>query len=516
MHAPLTHWLRLLWGLTPPLAFDSECAYIAGGAIHLPARAPWQHHTAATAHAAAHLVYSPPRFDGAGLGPIARTLVALLEDARVEALAVRELPGLARLWRPLHTATPDAGVGFEGLAMRLARSLCDPAYDDPDPWVRKGRDLCFLDLTLGVCALRTPTEVREVATRLGHDIGQMRLPFNGKAVLPLPAYRDDNRWMWVADVLMSATPHSLGSAEPDPNKPDESPVDDPIVTWHPEWDRLIARLRPNWCRVVETDAPGAASLAIADTTRAAARQLHGPVHELACRAARPGCGDTGDAFDLDALVHWQLGHRLRRPTSPRVYRETRNVAARTALWLLIDHSASTATTARSVDGGALNLAAQTALALGLALKARGVTFGIAAFCSNGRHAVRWKIMKSFTQPVDEALTGRLQALRPEGSTRLGAVLRHATKRLAAQRGAQRWVVLLSDGSPHDIDVHDPAYLIDDARHALAAARRQGIRTGCLVFEPDASRDAVRTLGGNAAKRVHGLKDLPNALRRLLN
>ena len=196
MHAPLTHWLRLLWGLTPPLAFDSECAYIAGGAIHLPARTPWQNHTAATAHAAAHLVYSPPRYDGAGLGPIARTLVALLEDARVEALAVRELPGLARLWRPLHTATPDAGVGFEGLAMRLARSLCDPAYDDPDPWVRKGRDLCFLDLTLGVCALRTPTEVREVATRLGHDIGQMRLPFNGKAVLPLPAYRDDNRWMW--------------------------------------------------------------------------------------------------------------------------------------------------------------------------------------------------------------------------------------------------------------------------------------------------------------------------------
>ena len=516
MHAPLAHWLRLLWGTTPSLAFDSDHAYIAAGAIHLPARKRWQHHTAAAAHAAAHLVYSPTRFDGAGLGPIARTLVALLEDARVEALAMRELPGLARLWRPLHTATPDAGVGFEGLAMRLARSLCDPAYGDPDPWVRKGRDLCFLDLTLGVCAMRTPTEVREVATRLGHDIGQMRLPFNSKAVPLLPAYRDDHRWMWAAEVQMNAPPPSLGSAEPDPDTPDETPLDDPIVTWHPEWDRLISRLRPNWARVVETDAPGAASLAIADTIWAAARQLRGPVRELACRTARPGRSDTGDAFDLDALVHWQLGHRLRRPTSSRVYRESRTVAARTALWLLIDHSASTATTASSVDGGALKLATQTALALGLALKACGIAFGIAAFSSNGRHAVRWQIMKSFTQPVDAALAGRLEALRPEGSTRLGAVLRHATQRLAPQRGAQRWVVLLYDGSPHDIDVHDPTYLIDDARHALAGARRHGIRTGCLVFEPDANRDAARTFGGNAAKRVHSLKDLPNALRWLLN
>ncbi len=516
MHAPLSLWLRLLWGTAPPLAFDSECAYIAAGAIHLPARTTWQLHTAAAAHAAAHLVYSPPRFDGAGLGPIARTLLALLEDARVEALAVRELPGLARLWRPLHTATPAAGVGFEGLAMRLARSLCDPAYDDPDPWVRKGRSLCFLDLALGVCAMRNPAELREVATRLGHDIGQMRLPFNGKTVLPLPAYRDDHRWMWAAAVLTIAPPPSLGSAEPDPDATDEPPVDDPVIALHPEWDRLISRLRPAWCRVVEADAPDAAAVAIADTTRAAARRLLGPVRDLARRSVRPGRSDTGDAFDLDALVHWQLGHRLRRPTPARVYRTPRVVPARTLVWLLIDQSASTAAGARSIDGGALKLAAQSSLALGLALKDRGIAFGIAAFSSNGRHAVRWQTVKSFAQPADEALTARLQALRPGGSTRLGAALRHATTRLAVQRGAQRWLVLLSDGSPHDIDVHDPAYLIDDARHAVSAARRHGVRMGCLVFEPDPGGDAARIFGGNAAKRVRGLKDLPNALWRLLN
>lgn len=515
MHEPLTHWLRLLWGSAPPLAFDSECAYIAAGAIHLPVRGHWHHHAAAASHAAAHLVYSPTRFDGAGLGPIARVLLALLEDARVEALAMRELPGLARLWRPLHTATPDAGVGFEGLAVRLARSLCDPAYDDPSPWVRKGRALCFLDAELGVPAVRTPMDLRDAATRLGHDIGQLRLPFNAKAALPLPAYRDDHRWMWAADVLASAPPPPLASAPSLPDAADNPVLDESNVTVHPEWDRLIARLRPAWCRVVETVASNHPVVAIADTTRATARRLLGPVRDLARRAARAGCADSGESFDLDALVDWQLGHRLRRPTHTRVYRTQREVASRTAVWLLIDQSASTAVHSLSTNGGALKTAAQSALALGLALQSRGIAFGVAAFSSNGRHAVHWRIVKSFAQPVDDTMAGRVQALRAEGSTRLGAVLRHATQRLAARRGMQRWVVVLSDGSPHDIDVHDPAYLVEDARRAISGARRHGVRTACLVFEPDGNGDAQRIFGDKATVQVHGLHDFPRAVRRLM-
>jgi nitric oxide reductase NorD protein len=518
MHAPLHHWLRLLWGCAPPLAFDGDFAYIAAGAIHLPPRAHWQQHAAAAAHAATHLVYSPQRFDGAGLGPIARVLLALLEDARVEALAMRELPGLARLWRPLHTATPHIGVGFEGLATRLARSLCDPAYDDPDPWVRKGRDLCFLDAALTVPALRTPAEVRAAATRLGHDIGQLRLPFNAKAPLPLPAYRDDHRWMWAADLLASAPPPPLASAQQQPDMPEDVAAGESNITTHPEWDRLIARLRPAWCQVVEADAPAGPLTVIADTTRAAARQLLEPLRDLSRADARPACSDSGESFDLDALVHWQLARRLRRPHEGRVYRRPRNLAARTVLWLLIDQSASTGGAMASGEGTALGLAAQSALALGLALQARGITFGVAAFSSNGRHAVHWRTVKSLVQPPDATMASRVQALRPQGSTRLGTVLRHATQRLASQRGAQRWVLLLSDGSPHDIDVHDPLYLREDARHAVCSAGRQGVRMGCLVFEPEGggSGDGARIFGSQQAVRVHGLNDLTSAIWRLLD
>jgi hypothetical protein len=131
LQLPLSHWkpqwLRLLWDAAPPLHLDSlhsDGPFIADGGIHLPAQPLWQQHCAAAAHAAAHLVYSPRSFEADGLVPTARALLALLEDARVEALAMRELPGLARLWRPLHLATPDSGNGC-GLGLAIVKEIIE-------------------------------------------------------------------------------------------------------------------------------------------------------------------------------------------------------------------------------------------------------------------------------------------------------------------------------------------------------------------------------------------------------
>ena len=154
---PLCRTLRALWGLAADVRCDADAdaddrlPHLAGRTIHLPLRAPdggdadaWR--LAAATHAAAHLVYSPPALDGRGLKPIVRALVGVLEDARIETLAGRELPGLQRWWRARHTITPLDGDGVESLLLRLARALADPHYDDPHPWVRKGRSLFFLDV----------------------------------------------------------------------------------------------------------------------------------------------------------------------------------------------------------------------------------------------------------------------------------------------------------------------------------------------------------------------------------
>ncbi len=536
---PLSQWLRLLWDAAPPLHLDSHDGagpFIAEGGIHLPAQPLWQQHCAAAAHAVAHLVYSPRRFDADGLVPTARALLALLEDARVEALAMRELPGLARLWRPLHSATPDSGQGSEALMARLARALADPGYRDPHPWVAKGRRLFYLDEGLGLPGLRTPAELRSAALRLGHDIGQLRLPFNAKGYRPTPAYRDDHRWMWSADQLQAVQPPCAPQPVPADaqQQPDAAEVPLPeTITHHPEWDRLIHRLRPDWARVIEQAAPpvvhnahdGAPTAHPADTadTEAGAiqqlsRRLLAPLRGLARPLAPRGRAADGEGFHLEALLGWAIARRCGQAGDARVYRARQHQAARAGVWLLVDSSASTAAPLQAgaaAGPSVLQAAARGTAATALALQALGVPCAVAAFQSNGRHAVRLSLLQPPGHAVDGRLAQRLQALRPGGSTRLGAALRHASQRLGAGRADARWVLLVSDGQPHDVDVHDPQYLVDDARQAVRAARRRGVRMACLTLAAQPEPEARRIFGRAGTQTLAALGALPRALRRLM-
>lgn len=517
--APLAHWLRLLWGTAPALHLDSAAPFIAGGGIHLPAQAHWLQHCAAAAHAAAHLVYSPARFDGTALVPIARTLLALLEDARVEALALRELPGLARLWRPLHTASPDDGAGCEALMHRLARALVDPSYRDPHPWVMKGRRLFYLDESLALLALRTPQELREAALRLGHDLGQMRLPFNAKGYRPAPAYRDDHRWMWSADAEEAAQPPPQPAPAGAAPEPDEvAPNDDATATWYPEWDRLIRRLRPQWARVTESLPAAQPSGSVAPLFTPFNRRLAQPLQGLTRPCTARGRSAEGDRFDTAALVDWCLARRLHHASDARVYRWSQRPLARPAVCLLIDASASSADRTKPQGLTALQVAVAAAADTALALQALGVRCEAAAFHSQGRLAVKWQILKRGAAPADAAWLARLQALRGQGSTRLGAALRHASARLRAVPAGVRWVLVLSDAQACDLDIHDPQYLVEDARHAVRQARLHGVHLACLRLPgsapagPDAAR---RIFGARGVQTLQQAGDLPRALRRLL-
>ena len=514
----LSHWLRLLWNIAPPLQLNSELPFISASTIYLPPQIHWQHHAAAAAHAAAHLVYSPRSFDGTGLGPIARTLAGLLEDARVEALAAIELPGLARLWRSLHTATPETGANFESLLQRLARALADPAYDDPHVWVRKGRALFFGESGSGPPVLQSAGDVRSAAMRLAHDIGQTRMQFNAKTYRVAPSYRDDHRWMWPADVL-AATPPPASAAAGGERMEESVTVATTTQTHYPEWDRLIGRLRPNWCSVIEAPAApeyrhdngGESELRIGQT----ALQLRGVLRALARQRSAAQCSDEGELFDPAALVDWQVARRRHHAPEPRVYRSLAMRRARSAVWLLIDQSASTAATPDAGTQSVLQAAMETASATALALQALGMPCAIAGFNSNGRHAVRMDVVKSFEQPADDDMHTRMRRLRPGGSTRLGAALRHAANRLAAVGDEPCWVLVISDGEPHDIDVHDARYLIEDARQAVTAAARRGVRMACLLPGQGGVDPARRIFGDSAVQRLRGLDEVPRALRRLM-
>lgn len=549
----LGRWLRLLWGTAPPLHFGSDQPFISAGQIHLPPQPQWQQHRAAAAHAAAHLVYSPRQFSVDGLLPLHRALLGLLEDARVEALAMRELPGLARLWRPLHSASPADGASCEALMARLARALADPAYRDPHAWVAKGRHLFYLDEALALPALRSAAELRQAACALGHDLGQARLPFNPRGHRPSPAYRDDHRWMWPAELLQAQQARSQPSPAA-PEAPEASersatasqaadlPAPADTVVLHPEWDRLIQRLRPRWVQVQVAQPAGPAPgrpqpLASAAGTGGPRSPAHGPsgpdpalAHRLLsplrawCRpAANRGRAAQGDQFHLDALLSWQLDRRCGRPGDPRVYRARQGDAHARTVWLLLDHSASTADTLGDGVGPGhtvLHTAATAVHAVASALERLGLRCGVAAFHSRGRQAVRFQVLQPpdatrWPQQQRAARWQRLQALQPEGSTRLGAALRQASQAGGRSRRQAFWVWVFSDGQPHDVDVHDARYLVADARQAVLAARQRGQGMACFTVADRPAPQAQRIFGARAVVSLPRLDALPAALRQLL-
>lgn len=480
MNPALSPYLRSLWNIAPTLLDIAEPqatrAFLSPLGMHLPQRAPadvpqgsWFH--AAAAHAAAHLVFSPHRFDPAELRPVTQALVGALEDARVEWLACRELPGLRRLWLPFHTVDLSDTPDFEDLLRRLARCLLDPSHHDPHPWVTKGRQLFFVDDAGEMLALRQPEALRRAASLLGNDIGQMRLQFNARLYQVMPSYRDDNSCLWPANERHADAEHEVAST---PQGGAMARAGQPVAPaaqrhTYPEWDRLVPMYRPDWCAV--HDAPARA--ANASPAMQAPRAMPLPAQQRIRLMAQP----DGDEFDLDALVDARIALRSGNAAEPRVYRRTASLPAPGITLLLLDTSASTADLLPTMRDAAWRCAR--------VIEQRSGTCAIHGFCSDGRHAVHYERVKDFDDALDAPCIARLMGLRGRLSTRLGAALRHATHLIAARRGTLRRVLLLTDGKPHDVDVFDPRYLLADARQAVREAARRHVLIECLCLDPQA-------------------------------
>ena len=538
MRLPLGAWLRLLWNVTPPLLHlpagteERQTPFLADGGLHLPLPSDgaseddarrW--YSAATSHAAAHLVFSRRVFVREGTAPITQALLGLLEDARVEALACRELPGLRRLWAPLHTATPQDGDDFETLMLRLARGLVDPGYDDPHPWVRKGRARFYLDDGGDVLAQSQPDGLRAMASALGNDIGQMRMGFNARMYRPGPSYRDDNRWLWQGHAgeqpeqskpVPVAARLQEGSADATPPAP---------VQWrYPEWDRRIGKLRMDWCvvherhpQVAQPDETHASALETLDYDAQVQRALTLVLKKSSMRARVLRRRERdGDDIELDEAVSAVLALRNGGTDALRVHTRWTQAAEKVAVLLLIDSSASSARPHGSDATRGTQLVTQQRVArlLAGAMAAAGGSLAIQGFDSDGREGVNHWRVKDFHERWSDGTAARLSGLRSGLSTRLGAALRHATRALTAQSASRRLIVVTSDGEPHDVDIHDPHYLIEDARHAVQSARLVGVSTLGLLLDTEGAVASRRIFGVGQSALLGDARLLPVVLARL--
>jgi nitric oxide reductase NorD protein len=550
---PTKAFVTALWGHPPSLrslpmeqgqSLQSR-ASIAGPLIRLPefyrgvadSAAPALYRAAA-AHAQAHLVFGGTRFPVGTLKPLQVALVTLIEDARVEILAMRQLPGLRRLWSPYHVAMPFGVATAPTLLARLSRALFDPDYVDDDGFVSKGRQLFEAALP----RIDDPLISRAIGMLLGNDLGQMRVQFNARTYVVEPIYRDDGLGLWdfsetaptsneIIELTVDAArsepkddPHR-GDADPDLAVDDNAigrarPVaPDPrgrVIATYPEWDRAHGVEQPDWTTVREVPAqPGdprivEAALDDAEALRSRIGQLVRGVR--IGRTVRLKRQRDGHDLDVDAMIEAGIALRMDQEPDSRIFRSSTATHRDLAVLLLIDISQSTRD--RLASGGSILDAERLAVAvLAEAMSALGDPFGLLAFASNGRDDVEMTNVKAFDQAYDRACIGRLAGLSSGLSTRLGTALRHAGAVIGDTRSFRKLVIVLTDGEPSDIDA-DPPDLVEDARRAALGLKSRGIDGFGVVLDPLGISAAARIFGRGNTMLVHRAEDLPRRLSEL--
>lgn len=522
----------------PSLAFP--VIVLPDGEPSLPAADQADYAAAVLAHAAAHRLFGGAlRFEPKRLKPVQLALIGLIEDARVETLAMRRWPGLRRLWARHHEIARATARTAPMLMARLARALFDDHADDPDGWIEKARRL----VAEARDRLGDPSISREIGGLLGNDLGQMRLSFNARTYLVEPVYRDDHAILWSTEAPPAAEASEIDvaveavrrreeesadgrSREDDRSRDQEptgrarargaDPTERPVIARLPEWDHAAQISRPDWV-TVKAWPPAPADPAVLDRlagSAGSARRIEALVRQarlgLPARLKRQ---HEGDALDLDAAITTAVARRAGETPDPRVYRRTERRVRDVATLLLVDRSASTADPLAGGRGRVIDVLVEAAFVLAQASDRLGDPVAVEGFDSAGRADVRIVPIKDFAEPFGGRAVERLAGLRPGHSTRLGAALRYGASRLASRRSYRRVLIVVSDGEPFDIDTDDPAYLLEDARRAVAELRAQAIDAFGIGIATGAASGG-RIFGRGNFVPVARIEDLPRALAAL--
>jgi len=569
-------YLRALWArdfFMKPTSGDFETRegyrpYIEGYFIHLPDAyddfsigdtklAGLEMYRAAAAHSAAHIAYTRDPISAEALNPWQMAVISVIEDARVETLAVRKFPGLKKLWVQLHTIQADQANSAGDYLNRLARALLDENYRDDDPWIAQGRVL----FKQAADRLDTNQTSWDIGVQLAHEFANgslaKRIPFNPRSDLLTAPYRDDNRYFWEFEEFDFDKAISAGYEAPKQvrkhvslmefaNEIDvETAGDDAEEIWvlgtemfpyedmgksfnelegkepvsepyhYSEWDYQIQLERPAWATVLEKR-PKAGDLQLIDDIAAQHKRTIGRLKFLLDALQPQGVTrirklEDGDEVDINAAIRAMIDIRMVQQPDPRIMMRSVRKIRDISVMVLLDLSESTNEKVSGQEYSVLDLQRQATVLLADAIHKIGDPFAIHGFCSDGRHNVEYFRYKDFEQPYNDVPKSRLAAMSGQLSTRMGAAIRHAGHYLKMQKTSKKLLLVITDGEPADVDVRDPQYLRYDTKKAVEEMARSGVTTFCMSLDPRADQYVSRIFGAKNYMVVDHVERLPEKL-----
>ncbi len=450
--------------------------------------------------------------------PFQRIAIEVLEDSRVEYLAMQQYPGLRNLFLSLHPVPKeDACESEKESCIRHRLAMLSYAILNPD------HDYTDADL------LQCVSEFNEVTRQENHetkDIVQPAIAYitrtrrqsdqspNIRFEDTEVDYRDDNRHMWM---FIEEGDEEEAFEDNREHRPEESEFDGLPPRHYREWDYKTKSYRPDWVSLYESLHPSGDSGKIdklLEKHAGLAKQLKHMLDLLKPQQyVRVRYQEEGSELDLDVAIRSLIDFKGGAQPDPRINMSHKHDGRDIAVMLLLDLSASLADTPEGSEQSILELSQEAVALLSWAIERLGDAFAIAGFSSNTRHEVRYQHIKGFSEHWDDTVKSRLAAMEAGYSTRMGAALRHAGHYLGAQKADKKLLLVLTDGEPSDIDADDPEMLIHDAHKAVQELDQEGIYTYCINLDPHAD-EYVTDIFGKQYTVIDKVERLPEKLPRL--
>lgn len=471
---------------------------------------------AVLAHIAAHRRWTTPIFAD-NYSPFQRMAVEFFEDSRVEYLAMREYPGLRKLFLALHPSPAEDACDPEQqsavrhrLAM-LSRALLDEQHGYQNPHIIDFVQRFHNAMVQGESSTQ---EIADLAilfvakTRRQSD----QLP-NVHFLDTEIDYRDDNRHMW----------RYYENSDDEEQFEEHRQVESDQITgglpprhYH-EWDYSTQSYRPDWVSLYETLHPQGNALVIdqlLEKHAALAKRLKRLLDLLKPQQkVRIRYQEDGSELDLDVALRSLIDFKSGSAPDPRINMSHKNDGRNIAVMLLLDLSESLNDKVAGTDQTILELSQEAVSLLAWAVEQLGDGFSIAGFYSNTRHEVRFLHIKGYSEAWDDTVKGRLATMQAGYSTRMGAAMRHAGHMLQYRQADKKLMLILTDGEPADIDVKDKKMLIEDAHKAVQELDQQGIYTYCINLDPKAD-EYVGDIFGKNYTVIDNVARLPERLPQL--
>ena len=279
----------------------------------------------------------------------------------------------------------------------------------------------------------------------------------------------------------------------------------------PEWDYKAQRLQPGYCRIQPMVAQDAEVLELPQRLRRTARRLRAQFQQLAPARVWYHEQQEGTEIDLDAYLRFSCERAAGQAVAgDRLYRDLRSGARDLACLLLADLSLSTDAFVND-HARVIDVIRDSLFLFAESLAATGDRFAMYGFSSRRRDPIRFHQLKTFDEPYNARVRGRIEAIKPGYYTRMGAAVRHATQLLAGQPSERRLLLLLTDGKPNDLDRYEGRYGIEDTRHALRQACDLGLQPFCVTVDQQAGDYLPHLFGSGGYVVIHRPSQLPREL-----